>query len=208
MRIDLYTAVHKAQRYHLFRLSNDMGKADFADAAASDAAYAELRHLIAHLRDHAKNEETYIHPLFAKLGEQGDRLAREHHDLEDELSKLENLANEKNGKDAYSAYTRFLGIYLLHLAEEEKAQAHILWPNYSDEDLAAVFGRFKAERAPAAAKADLEFMFPALSVPELTGMFKGMKASAPAPAFQGACDLAAKTLDAATWKLVSANINP
>jgi hypothetical protein len=207
MRVDLYTLIHKAQRYHLFRLSNEMGRADYSDAAAAAAVYAGLRHLIDHLRDHAKNEETYIHPLFAKLGTKADTLNQEHHDLESELDNLEKLADKKEGKAVYSAYARFLGIYLIHLDEEEKAQAEILWPNYKDEDLAAVFGRFKAERAPAAAKADLEFMLPALSVAELAGMFRGMKASAPAPAFQGACDLAAKTLDAATWKQVSANLS-
>lgn len=207
MSVDLYTAIHKAQRYHLFQLSNQMGKADFTNAGASDAIYAELRHLIAHLRDHAKNEKAYIHPLFEKLGKKADALDQEHESLEIELTNLEKLADEKKGKEVYSAYARFLAIYLIHLDEEEKAQAEILWSNYKNEDLGAVFGRFKADRAPVAAKADLEFMLPALSVPELTGMFKGMKASAPAQAFQTACDMAAKTLDAMTWKQITSGIS-
>ncbi len=59
-----------------------------------------------------------------------------------------------------------MGEYVLHLDEEEIAQRTALWPNYPDEDLAAVCHRFKAERPPAAAKADLAFMVPALSPAE------------------------------------------
>jgi hypothetical protein len=62
-----------------------------------------------------------------------------------------------------------------------------------------VFVRFKAERSPQASKADLELMLPALSIPELTGIFRGMKSSAPPAAFQGACRLAADSLDEPSW---------
>lgn len=202
MRVDLYSFIHKAQRFHLNLLSNKMGKTDFADAAAADEVRAGLGRLIEHLRDHATNEETYVHPLYRKLGGTADVLEKDHHGLEAQLEGLERLGQEERWEGLYPAYTRFLGRYLLHLDEEEKAQAEILWPRCRDEELAAVFNRFKAERAPAAAQADFEFMLPALSVPELARMFQGMKASAPAPAFQGACALAEKMLEPAAWKQV------
>lgn len=202
MRVDLYTLVHKAQRHHLHKLLSDMGRTDFADDADAARVAGELKHMIAHLKDHARNEETYIHPLYASLGRAAEPLEADHHALEGALEALERLLDQGRFGELYPAYARFLGVYLLHLDAEEKAQTDVLWKHCTDEALAAVFNRFKAERAPALAKEDLAFMLPALSVPELTRMFRGMKASAPAPAFQGACALAAARLEPATWSRV------
>lgn len=66
--------------------------------------------------------------------------------------------------------------------------------------------RFKTERPSHLANADFVFMLPSLSVPELTQMFRSMKASAPAFAFQGACDTAAKILEPNKWQKIAANI--
>ncbi len=66
--------------------------------------------------------------------------------------------------------------------------------------------RFKAERPQDLAKKDFEFMLPALSIPELTQIFRGMKASAPAQVFQGACDTAAMLLAKSKWDKVAAAI--
>lgn len=200
MRVDLYTAVHKAQRFHLCRLAVEIGRADFSNATTSERIASGLRHLLDHLRDHARNEETYIHPLFKRSGKTAEHLESEHQELEAEIARLEAIVNEKRWSDLYSRYTLFLGKYLLHLDEEERAQTEVLWVNCEDKELAAVFNRFKAERSPQASKADLELMLPALSVPELTRMFFGMKASAPEAAFRGACDLAARTLESAEWE--------
>lgn len=206
MRIDLYNFVHKAQRFHLFRLSEKMGMTDFGNAEEVDDIIREVLHLIEHLKDHAQNEEKYIHPLYQASGATGKHFDREHENLESEIKKIENVVAEKRWQDLYSAYTRFLGIYLLHLNEEEAAQRDILWKRYEDQDLAEVFNRFKLERPPHLAKADFVFMLPALSIPELTQMFRGMKAATPTQIFQGACDTAAKLLAKNKWDKVAAAI--
>jgi hypothetical protein len=206
MRVDLYTLIHKAQRFHMFRLSDDIGRADLADEGATTRICNELHSIIARLRDHAQNEEAYIHPLYDKSGAGANALDAGHQALESGLEKLERLINERVWEEIYPAYTRFLGMYLIHLDEEEQAQRDVLWQHYTDQELAAVFNRFKAERPPALAKSDLEFMLPALSVTEITRMFQGIKASAPAPAFQGACALATHVLGPSTWERVVANI--
>lgn len=207
MRADLYTLIHKVQRFHLFQLSIELGLADLKDINAVGRVATQMRRMIDHLRDHAKNEENYINPLFKKIGVgAASHLEREHRELEEEIGKLEKTLDEERWDDLYGQYSRFLGVYLTHLSEEELAQKEILWARYDDPELMAVFNRFKAERSPQAAKADLELMLPVLSIPELTRIFSGMKASVPPQAFQGACELAAQVLGHERWQGLRAKI--
>lgn len=202
MRVDLYTFVHKAQRFHMFQLCEKIGNADFNLADERDSIANQVFELIDHLTDHAQNEKSYIHPLYQAVGSVGTHFDDEHENLEVEIKKIKDLIDEKKWSDLYSTYTKFLGIYLLHLDEEEAAQRDVLWKHYEDKDLAAVFNRFKVERPPHLAKADLELMLPALSVPELTQIFRGMRASAPPQVFHGACDTASKILGAEKWEKI------
>lgn len=165
MRVDLYGLIHKAQRFHLSDFLIRLGKTNASDERSMELLGAELRGLIEHLRDHANNEEQYIHPLFEKIGGAAT-LERQHLDLEEGLTGLEQILSALDWEGLYGRVARFVGNYFLHLDEEETAQRTTLWPNYGDKELAAVFERFKAERAPERAKADLEFMVPALSPAE------------------------------------------
>jgi hypothetical protein len=77
---------------------------------------------------------------------------------------------------------------------------------YSDQDLLAVFQRFQAERAPADTRADMRFMLPALSVPEITRIYSGIKAGASSDAFAGACELAVLSVEPEVWNQVRAHL--
>lgn len=206
MRVDLYTLIHKAQRFHLSNLSNEIGTADLQPEGMRRVS-GRIRHIISHLRDHAKNEETYIHPLFRQAGAvEVGQLDREHHELEAALKNIESVLDEERWNELYKEYSRFLGNYLVHLSEEEAAQIEILWTRYDDAALLAAFSRFKSERAPQAAKEDLEFMLPALSDAEIIRMYLGMKASAPTQVFQGACEIGADILGQHKWAQLFASI--
>lgn len=207
MRVDLYTFVHKAQRFHLFRLSEVIGSADLSQAAETSEISRQILELMEHLMDHARNEKTYIHPLYQKIGSVGGHFDDDHETLETEIQKIEKIVQEKKWNDLYTTFAKFIGTYLLHLEEEETAQRDVLWKHYEDEDLGAVFMRFKMERLPHLAKKDFEFMLPALSVPELTQIFRGMKASTPAEVFKGACNAAATLLTKNRWDKISEAIS-
>jgi hemerythrin superfamily protein len=206
MRVDLYTFVHKAQRFHMFRLSEAIGSADLSQAEEAAEISKQVLELMEHLKDHAQNEKKYIHPLYQKVGSVDAHFDREHENLESEIHKIEKIVQEKNWSELYATYAKFVGVYLLHIDEEEAAQREVLWKNYEDAILGATFMRFKAERPPHLAKKDFELMLPALSIPELTQVFRGMKASAPAQAFQGACDAAARLLAKNRWDKINAAI--
>jgi hemerythrin-like domain-containing protein len=200
MRVDLYSLIHKAQRHHMLRLADALGQLDGGADAALHQARTRVGQIIAHLREHAHNEETYIHPLLRALGEQAAELEAEHGALEAQLAQLESRLDQAGAAELYASFNRFLGHYLLHLDAEERTQRELLWVRYEDAQLGAVMGRFKAGRSPAAARADLEFMLPALSAVELERLFQGIKAAAPPAVFQGACRLAERTRAPPRWQ--------
>lgn len=206
MRVDLYTTIHKAQRFHMFELANAIGGTDLEAGDNAKALSARVRDIIEHLRDHAQNEETYIHPLFDAVGNGATPLRHEHDDLEADLERLERVLGDGRRHDLYPAYTRFVGKYLLHLSEEEDAQRQVLWPRYDDETLESVLDRFTAERPRDKAAADFVFMLPALSVPELAGLLRGMKHAVAADAFGHACEQAMRLVTADKWQQVAREI--
>lgn len=204
MKTDLYTFVHKAQRARLFALSSDIARADFSDPEDVARVGASLRHALDHLREHAAIEEAYIHPLYSALGGAAAEFEVEHELLEQEIAQLEAMVSEGRWSELHRAYNGFLGRYLVHI-EEEAAQETVLWAHY-DAELAEVFARFQSERAPEKRREDLELLLPALSAPELIGMFTGMKMRAPAPVFAFAQTLGEKLVAPERWDRVKAAI--
>jgi hypothetical protein len=206
VRIDLYTTIHKAQRFHLFELANAIGGADLENDQNASTIAGRVRHMFEHLRDHAHNEERYIHPLFDAAGTGASPLRHEHGQLEADLQEIERVLGEGRLWDLYAAYACFVGKYLLHLKEEEEAQKEVLWRHYDDDTLRGVLDRFKSERPRARAAADLEFMLPALSTPELVNLFRSMKHSVGPDVFGRACDEAIRVLGAHKWQQVADEI--
>lgn len=198
-RVNLYFLIHKAQRAHLFDLSAKIGRADFSDAMEANVIQQELRDMIQHLREHAINETTFVHPLFEEVGNQVDSIDEGHEDLEKELDKLQAMLNTKQWNQLYSALNRFIALYLTHLDEEESLQEEVLWKHFDDARLDAALTAFKKSRSPGQMMEDIKFMIPAMSIPELTKMFREIKAHAPVAAFQIVCKIAEGNLDPIRW---------
>ncbi len=163
MRTDLYGLVHKAQRHRLFALGLELGTADVDDPATRSRLARAVRDVVAMLGDHAENERRYVHPLFSRLGGAAEEIEREHRELEALLGHWLEIVDRGRWSDLYRATMRLIGEYLLHVDAEERAQAEVLWPNYTDADLTAVLVRFKAERDAESARADLALLMPVLS---------------------------------------------
>ena len=170
MRTDLYGLVHKAQRHRLFALGLDLGSADVDDPATRTRLASAVREIVAMLADHAGNERRYIHPLFATISRAAEAIEREHHELEAALDEWVKVVDQGRWTELYRATMRIVGEYLLHIDAEERVQAEVLWPHYTDAELTAVMVRFKAEREPVAARADLQLLMPVLSARQRVGM--------------------------------------
>ncbi|MGB6977419.1 MAG: hemerythrin domain-containing protein [Gammaproteobacteria bacterium] len=201
MRVDLYTVIHKAQRQRLFELSVKIGRTDFDDSTQVTKVREELQKMIAHLRKHAHTDETFIHPLFNKVGQEGQLLEEEHHALENSFDELEIIGASSNARSKlYVQFNRFLAAYLQHIDEEEVTQVEILWKHFNDQELMEVMKNFQQSLTPQENAAGLEFVLPCLSVPEVINMLSKIQNTAPLPAFQAACAITENAFSTTEWE--------
>jgi hypothetical protein len=189
-RVDLYSLIHKAQRVHLFALSSQIARADLQNNRERAEIKQKLGMLIDHLIAHAAHEATFIHPLYAEVGELAEILGDEHEELEENLELLEDILDQDSWDDLYAEFNRFIALYLIHQDQEESAQSDILWKNFDDKRLAQVMNSFRAQRTQEESKEDLEFILPCLNISELTKFFTTIKSEAEAPVFDNICALA------------------
>jgi len=205
MRIDLYGLVHKAQRSRLLTFAQQLARADLHDPTTRTQLESSVRELAELLRDHAENEQRYIHPLFAAVGPAAETLAAEHLELEAAIVDWCALAEASRWDELYRASMLIVARYLLHIDAEEQAQADVLWPHYSDAQLSEVMTRFKAERAPEDGRRDLVLFITSLSAPDLVDFLRGFS-SAPEPLRADVFGLAQRLLGAERWHAVAARL--
>lgn len=206
-KVDLYTFIHKAQRMHLFDLSVRIGHTDFSNEAEIKSIQEDVRSMIAHLKKHSHSEATFIHPLFNELGNQISVIDDEHDDLEKELHKIECILSEKRWEELYNEFNLFIAAYLFHQDEEEKMQSTILWKHFDNDRLGAVMTAFKKSLSPIQEMENLKFIIPSLSVPELTKMFRNIKASAPTSVFEAVYKMAENHLATTQWNELSKSLS-
>jgi hypothetical protein len=200
-KTDLYLLIHQAQRWHLYRLGERIGRADPADADEMAAVAATVMDLIDRLEDHAHSEETYLHPLLRRHGWDPGEVEREHRELHVDLEALKRIVAQRRWGELYAAFNAFVATYLEHTASEERAQEAVLWARAEEEELRATLKRFKTERPPERARTDLGFMLPALSVPQAVALLAGIREGAPR-AYAGACATAERELGAERWERI------
>lgn len=186
-RIDLYRNVHKGQRARLFGLAVELGRVDPEDVAAVGLLATGIREVLSELRQHAENEERFIHPLLrARAPEVAEALEREHQSLEDALAEVENgLPRFENlegdgfgaGVELYRAWCRMVSAYLAHLDAEERMGMAALWTCFTDDEIAAAMRGFIASRTAADQINDLQSQVPALSPQERAMLVAGMMKS-------------------------------
>jgi Hemerythrin HHE cation binding domain len=191
-RVDLYRNVHKGQRAHLFILAVELGRLDHQDASAVGALATSLRAALIELRQHAENEERFIHPLLrTRAPDIAALLEREHHDLEPAMAELEDglrrLDAAEDGRfdaigELYRAWCRMVSAYLAHLDAEERVGMAALWDTCTDDEIFAVIRAFNTARTSTDQIKDLRSQVPALSPHERTMLVASMMKSGAIPA--------------------------
>lgn len=173
---DFYTLVHKGLRKRLFDAIVLTGTTDFADDESRSRLAAVMRDLVHTLREHATNEETFLHPVFADaLPALAQSFDREHDEHDRALVEVERAfeaacgerassqdASQDPGHLAYRALARFGAFYLGHLEREEEAQPAI-WAQIEEPRLAAAMRSFRASRTPEQNLAGWKMILPALN---------------------------------------------
>ncbi|CDZ76574.1 hypothetical protein BN59_00848 [Legionella massiliensis] len=190
MKTDLYTLIHKVQRQRLFELSIRIGKTDFSEQSEGIIVKNELKMMIIHLRKHAADEETFIHPLYCIANDKLTALETQHEKIDELLAEIENIINDKQSTCfLYGYFNQFIAMYLQHTAEEERLQQEILWKFYSEEELSAVMTSYRASLSTEKVLDNLQFMLPCLSVGETINILKNMAPAISQQLFQRAPSL-------------------
>ncbi|MBO9540899.1 hemerythrin domain-containing protein [bacterium] len=174
--IDFYTNIHKALRRELFNVSVLAGSTDVSDPEALARLRAAFTEVAALLRDHARHEDDFLHPVLGlHVPDELPPLESEHaelehrlDELEHQLSRLETAEPESHtaGLGFYRALNRYISDYLAHQDREESDVQPRLWACESQGDLGAMMGRFVAALAPHDILRNAAYMLPALSPAE------------------------------------------
>ncbi len=178
-----------------------VGRADACDAAATGAALAAVRGLLAMCASHVDKESRYLHPAIeARARGASERVAGDH---EEHLQAIADLDEDVRVAEAASADTRdaalpklyrnlslFVAGNLEHMIVAETAHNAALWAGYTDEELTGIHDRLLASIAPAEMTGILRWMVPSVTAGSRAAMFAGLRAQMPPPMFAGLLDCA------------------
>jgi len=211
-RVHLYTPVNKGQRRTLSGLSSAAGTLDLEDPKAVERLHGDMVSFREEIHLHASNEEKFIHPLLsARIPGMARPFEKDHvvlHRMLDELvghsermrtEQLDRPSRESMALEFYRALNRFSSFYLAHVDREQEGKQVTLWAHYSDEVLAAAFGRILAAQTPPEMMMNLGHMLPAMNPAERIGLLGMAKAGMPPAAFNAAAELAGRVLSPADW---------
>ena len=199
-RFDLYAQVHKGLRAFMCATLVDFGRIDAADDQQAKALLDQLDELLEFCSGHIDKENDFVHAALA-VREPGTalRIADEHAAHADAIEQLRahahTLACTRGGARRqaatrlYRALAVFVAENLAHMELEESQCNALLWAAFSDTELAELHGRIVAATAPEQMALSARWIVPNLTNAERDALLVGVRATLPAPAFNGLLDL-------------------
>lgn len=216
-RYNVYQEVHKGLRRDLFELTLMAGATDFTDGEKVEALRKEMHKVDDLLELHALHEDRHVEPIIRALDpELADSLHSRHQELEAAFKAVIAAAMAINpadadaadgGQDLYLRLSRFVADYLSHIADEEQTAHPLLIAHHDDAFLIDLSVKIRAEVPPPAMALFLKSMIPSMNHGERVKMFTGMKAAAPAEAYEATCGLAESVLAAEDWSRLNSQVN-
>ncbi|XLZ68011.1 hypothetical protein ABT364_15825 [Massilia sp. SR12] len=199
-RTNMYAGIHKALRHYMSDTESRLSRTDADDSEELQATLAQVRALLATMRQHMEHERDFVHPaLHARRPgsaqvTQGDH---DHHDwaIDKLLALCEHCATAAgSARQAHLEHLHlqlsvFIGENLIHMNLEETENNAVLWACYTDAELHAIHEQIVATIPPEAMQATMRWMIPALNPAERAGMLLGMRAGMPPPVFAGVLEM-------------------
>jgi hypothetical protein len=99
----------------------------------------------------------------------------------------------------YRELTLFVAENFQHMHVEETAHNAVLWARYTDAELLAIHDALVASIPPQEMLATARWMVPSMNPAERLGLLSGIRANAPAPAFQAILDTVQPHLTQGEW---------
>lgn len=210
-RMHLYTSIHKALRARMSAALTAVGQMDAHDDQECREVMGDLEKLLDVLQGHLETENTMVHPAIearnpgSLAGVVADHAAHEKAigQLRHHVRILLSLPSKERAPFAlflYRSLSGFVAENLEHMLTEEMHNQHLLWSAYSDSELMEIHEAILASLPPEKMAVLLPWLISSVSAEERLAMFEGMRATAPAPAFEGALKLAQSCLPRRAWE--------
>lgn len=217
VRQDLFTPIHKAVRSMIYETGYILQSADFLDKEEEEAALKILGDHLKHLKSHGDHEDNNI---FNRLNEyEHDTAAiffNEHHQIHKKYEHLTSLIREmleavpekKNeyGIKVNRGFNDFAAFYFMHMNREEEIAGPATQKHFNDEELAEMRLNIQKSIQPEVYQVWMQYMLPALNNYELTGLFRGMKLSAPREVFEKMSGSAEELIGTDRWEKIKAAV--
>jgi hypothetical protein len=202
---DLYRDIHKGIRTELFAVTAEAGRTDPNDRCGGAALADQVRSLVAFLVQHAEHEDGVIQPaLERELPGLAARVALDHVALEDSMVELVAQADAAAGAAAderrfahhrlYLELAAFTSAYLRHQDMEERLIMPALEAAVGVDAVVGIHMAIIGGIPPQEMGAAVAIMLPAMNVDDRTELLGGIKATAPAAAFEAMWSLAGSVL--------------
>lgn len=200
---DLYRDVHKAIRAELFAVVGEAGRIDPSDDCGVAALAGQVQQTVQFLLEHAEHEDGSILPaLELHAPAIAARVTDDHHLLDARMELLVEIADAARTADSrrplvhelYIELAAFTGTYLLHQDFEERQVGQAVEAAVGVDGVLAIHTAIIGSIPPQQLFAGLALMLPAMNVDDRTDLLGGMRATAPAEAFEGAWSLAKSVL--------------
>jgi hemerythrin-like domain-containing protein len=213
-RYNIFFPIHKGLRAMLYETAIQLQQTSFADAEEAAEAIDQVKMVVRLFESHAHKEDTYVFPAIAayepSVVAAFEQEHVEDHALGESIEKwltafeyaIAPSAKETIGEELTRAYISFMVFNLNHMAKEEKTISPILWRYYSDSELHGITLNIMKVVPQEEMVFFSRWMVRGLNSAEILYWLKGVKNTAPRPAFLGLLGIAEKELHPHRWNIV------
>ncbi|GAA4731536.1 hypothetical protein GCM10023229_06360 [Flavisolibacter ginsenosidimutans] len=213
-RYNIFFPVHRGLRALLFETAQQLQQTDFINTDEAADAVEQINNVVRIFDGHASKEDNYVFAAIAAYEPSVvDAFEQEHvedHKLGQDLQNwltafgyaVAPSAKQTIGAELTKSFIEFSVFNLRHMAKEESVINPLLWRYYSDEELHGITQQILKSLAPEEASVMTGWMVRGLNNTEILDWLKGVKNTAPQPAFEGLLSIAESELQPHRWSLV------
>jgi hypothetical protein len=209
-RVDMYSGIHKALRALMADTLLAVGRMDCDDALERAETVQRVQELLDFCGNHLKHENEFVHAAIeARAPGASEAIAHEHEEHQRAIARLsasarwvlESAVIERPlaAQRLYRELALFIADNFQHMNVEETAHNAVLWARYTDAELGAIHDALVASIPPAEMMYTARWLVPFMNPQERLGLLDGIRAQAPAPAFQAILDTVQPHLTLQEW---------
>lgn len=209
-RMDMYAGIHKALRALMADTLLAVGRMDCDDALERAQTMQRVQELLEFCANHLKHENEFIHAAIeARATGASEVIAHEHREHLHHIEKLSKAAagvlacgvleRPQAVTQLYRELALFIADNFHHMHVEETAHNAVLWARYTDAELLEIHDALVASIPPQEMMVTARWLVPFMNPAERLALLDGIRAKAPAPAFQAILATVQPHLTSGEW---------